>query len=123
MPEQPESLDEALAKIVDFRDARDWAQYHTPEQLSRALSIEASELEEEFQWKGPEEAQDFVTTEEGREAAKEEIGDVLIYALLFCKRVGINPLEAIGAKLEKNREKFPVEDVKGQATLDDRQAP
>ena len=119
MPEKPESLEEAVAQIVDFRDKRDWAQYHTPDQLSRALSIEASELEEEFLWKDPKEARSYVNTSEGRKAAEEEIGDVLIYALLFCERVGINPLEAIGAKLEKNREKFPVEDVKGQATFDD----
>lgn len=117
MPDTPNSLEDAIAKVASFRDDRDWGQYHRPEHLSRALSIEASELEEEFLWKGPTEAQEYLQTEEGREAVRDEIGDVLIYALLFCERVGVDPLVAIGAKLEKNRKKFPVEEVQGQATM------
>lgn len=119
MPEAPSTLRDAITQIVDFRDARDWAQYHRPEHLSRALAIEASELEEEFLWKRPEQAQNYLETEEGWEAIRDEVADVLIYALLFCDRVGIDPLEAIGAKLEKNREKFPVEEVRGEATLEE----
>ena len=119
MSEPLSSLSEATDAVVEFRDARDWVQYHTPEHLSRALSIEASELEEEFLWKGPEEVQSYVETEKGREAIREEIGDVLIYALLFCERTGIDVLDAISSKLEKNGEKYPVREARGRATLED----
>lgn len=115
----PESLDDAVSQILDFREARDWGQYHTPEHLSRALSIEAGELEEEFLWKSKEEVERHLQSEDGREAVREEVADVLIYALLLCERLGIDPLEAIRSKLEKNREKYPVEQVRGRATISD----
>jgi NTP pyrophosphatase (non-canonical NTP hydrolase) len=114
-----DSIEEAVAEVVSFREARNWGQYHRPEHLSRALSIEASELEEEFLWLGPTEVEKRLQSDQKREAVKDEIGDVLIYALLFCEQVGIDPLNAIGDKLEKNREKFPVEEVRGQPTIED----
>lgn len=81
--------------------------------------IEASELEEEFLWKTPEKAQAYLTTEKGRNAVRNEIGDVLIYALLFCERVGIDPLVAIWTKVQQNAEKYPVDEVQGQPALEE----
>jgi len=56
---------------------------------------------------------EHLRSEEGREAVRDEVGDVLISVLLFCERVGIDPLEALGTKLEKTEEKYPVETARG----------
>ena len=77
------------------------------------MSVEASELEEEFLWKNGEDVEEHLCSEEGREAVRDEVGDVLISILLFCERVGIDPLEALGTKLEKTKEKYPVETARG----------
>lgn len=112
------SLRDLTVEIIQFRDERGWDPYHTPSHLSRALSIEASELEEEFLWKGPEGVQEHLRSERGREAVRDEVGDVLIYTLLLCEEVGIDPLNAISKKLEKNRGRFPVEDATTPARSD-----
>lgn len=106
----PASIEEAIDRVTRFREARDWDKYHTPRHLSRAVSVEASELEEEFLWKDASDVAEHLRSEEGREAVKDEVGDVLISVLLFCERVGIDPLEALGSKLEKTKKKYPVED-------------
>ncbi len=89
---------EIIKQLKKFRDDRDWKQYHTPEALARALSIEASELNAEFLW--------------GREPTDYEIGrevaDVMIYALNICLARGLDPYEIIQDKIKKNAEKYPV---------------
>lgn len=110
-PEPPASIEEAIARVTRFRKARDWDKYHTPRHLSRSVSVEASELEEEFLWKDSGDVEEHLRSEEGREAIEDEVGDVLISTLLFCERVGIDPLEALGAKLEKTKKKYPVGDA------------
>lgn len=107
----PESIEEAMARVARFREARDWDTYHTPKHLSRAVSVEASELEEEFLWKDAQDVEKHLRSKEGREAVRDEVGDVLISILLFCERVEIDPLEAFGTKLEKTKKKYPVEDA------------
>jgi NTP pyrophosphatase (non-canonical NTP hydrolase) len=106
----PASIEEAIARVTRFRQARDWDKYHTPSHLSRSVSVEASELAEEFLWKDSGDIEAHLRSEEGREAVKDEVGDVLIATLLFCERVGIDPLEALGTKLEKTKKKYPVGD-------------
>jgi NTP pyrophosphatase (non-canonical NTP hydrolase) len=106
----PASIEEAIARVTRFRQARDWDKFHTPSHLSRSVSVEASELAEEFLWKDSGDIEAHLRSEEGREAVKDEVGDVLIATLLFCERVGIDPLEALGTKLEKTKKKYPVED-------------
>ena len=103
------SLGEALEAIVRFRDERDWGQYHVPRHLVDALSIEASELQEEFLWKEEEEVSEYLQSPEGKGRVRDEIADVLIYALLLCESIGVNPLDAIRDKLGKNAEKYPVD--------------
>ena len=93
-----------IKHIIQFRDERNWSQFHTAQNLAVSISIEAAELLENFQWKTNEEALNSKRTE-----ICEEIADVLIYCLLLCDRIGINPKEAIIDKLEKNRAKYPVE--------------
>ena len=93
--------------LVDFRDARDWGQFHNPKDLALALSIEAAELNEAFLWKKSEEAD--------MDKVREELADVFAYALLLAQRCGLDINEIVKAKVAKNEEKYPVEKSKGSA--------
>jgi NTP pyrophosphatase (non-canonical NTP hydrolase) len=93
--------------IVNFRDARDWEQFHNPKDLALALSIEASELNEAFLWKKPEEAD--------MDKVREELADVFAYALLLANSCGLDVNEIVKAKVAKNELKYPVEKSKGSA--------
>lgn len=101
-----------LAKLLqNFADERDWNQFHSPKNLAIALSVEVSELLEEFQWLTEEQSRRLVP--ERLQRVREEIGDVMIYLIQLSDRLGLNPLSAAFEKLEKNREKYPVEKAKG----------
>lgn len=95
------------SEILAFRDARDWAQFHNTKDLAAGLSIEAGELQECFLWKKPEEADPA--------KIREELADVLVYALLIAHQANIDIPEAIRAKLKANAAKYPVEKAKGRA--------
>jgi NTP pyrophosphatase (non-canonical NTP hydrolase) len=110
-----DELRHAMEAIVDFRERLNWVQFHTPKNLAAALTIEAGELQELLLWKSDAEAKDYLTTENGKQAVAEEIADVLIYALLFCEEVGIEPLAAIRRMLKINADKYPVEKARGRA--------
>ncbi|MEK4949026.1 nucleotide pyrophosphohydrolase [Bacillus sp. FSL W8-1127] len=91
-------------KIIEFRDARNWSQFHNPKDLAISLSLEAGELLENFQWKSSEEA-----VEVNFENIKDEIADVVIYALLLSHELEIDLEEAIKEKIKKNEQKYPIE--------------
>lgn len=91
-----------IQKIDDFRDERNWRPHHNPKDLAISLSIEASELLEAFQWRTSEEA-----WEENQENIKEEISDVLIYALTLCSELNVDVEEIVVDKIRKNGEKYP----------------
>lgn len=90
-----------IQKIDDFRDERNWRPHHNPKDLAISLSIEASELLEAFQWRTSEEA-----WEENQENIKEEIADVLIYALTLCSELNVDVEEIVVDKIRKNGEKY-----------------
>jgi NTP pyrophosphatase (non-canonical NTP hydrolase) len=94
---------EALA----FRDARDWAQFHNAKDLAAGLSIEASELLECFLWKDAKSADPA--------KIREELADVLVFALLLAHEAKIDIPSAVREKLAKNALKYPVEKAKGRA--------
>jgi dCTP diphosphatase len=98
-------IEELQKKVIEFRDARDWEQYHNPKDLAISLMLEAAELLEVFQWKDPEEVEAIKNDPESRRRVKEELGDVLIY----------DPSEVILEKLAINEKKYPVEKAKGSA--------
>jgi NTP pyrophosphatase (non-canonical NTP hydrolase) len=104
-----------MSDIAAFRDERDWGQFHSPRNLAAALAVEASELQELMLWKTENETQDFLASASGRRDATYEVADVLIYALLFCNALGIEPIEAIRCKLAENASKYPVDTAKGNA--------
>jgi len=101
------NLENILKKITEFRDERDWKQFHNSKDLALALSIEASELVEIFLWKGNE---DFKKAD-----LEEELADVLMYALLLADKNNLDVFEIIERKLKKNAEKYPVEKARGNA--------
>lgn len=93
--------------LIEFRNERDWEQFHNPKDLALALSIEASELNELFLWKKPEEA--------NLEKIKEELADVFAYALLIAEKYDFNIDEIVLDKIQRNAEKYPVDKSKGTA--------
>ena len=101
-------------EIDRFSEVRDWGQFHTPKNLSMALSVEASELMELFQWQVGNE--DFSKLPESKkEAVAHEVADVFIYLMRFCSVTGIDPLKAAEEKLKLNDAKYPADVVKGKS--------
>ena len=97
-----------MDKINQFRDDRDWRQFHNEKDLAISISLEAAELLELFQWKSPEEVRD-----NSIERIKEELADVLIYSHMLASNLDLDIDEIIEAKLEKNNIKYPVDKSKG----------
>jgi dCTP diphosphatase len=102
-------------KVIEFRDARDWGQYHNAKDLAISLMLEAAELLEVYQWKDAGGVEAIKGDPESRRKVKEELGDVLIYALNICYAFGFDPSDVILKKLEMNEKKYPVEKAKGSA--------
>lgn len=105
-------IEKVTQSIKEFRDERDWAQFHTPKELAISLSVEASELLECFQWKSPKEVEELIAGD-GIERISDEIADVGTYLLLLCDTLGIDLTEAIYKKIKKNQEKYPVHKARG----------
>ena len=106
-------MDELREGLRRFADERDWGQFHSPKNLARALSVEAAELLEHFQWLTEDES--FELGVDKLAEVAEEIGDVLIYLVRLSDRLGIDALAAARDKLEKNREKYPADRARGTA--------
>ncbi|QIL49758.1 nucleotide pyrophosphohydrolase [Vagococcus hydrophili] len=97
------SMKQTMAKINDFREERNWRQFHNEKDLALSISLEASELLEIYQWRSAEEGNQDV------EHLKEEIADVLIYSYMMADNLGFDIDEIIEEKLVKNAVKYPVE--------------
>lgn len=96
---------ETLTRLREFVAAREWEQFHTPENLAKSISIESAELLECFQWaNSPDEAR-----------VREELADVLTYAFLLADKVGADPTHLILEKLTITESKYPVEKAKGSS--------
>jgi NTP pyrophosphatase (non-canonical NTP hydrolase) len=101
------TTDKLTAALIQFRDERDWEQFHNPKDLAIALNIEAGELLENFLWKSSEEA--------NIDNVKEELADVLAYALLIAKHYNLNVEDIVLDKIAKNALKYPTDKAKGNA--------
>ena len=99
--------EEIKQALINFRNERDWEQFHNPKDLALAINVEAGELLELFLWKNPEEA--------NREKVKEELADILAYTFLLADRYGFNIKEIVMDKIKLNGENYPVEKSKGSA--------
>jgi NTP pyrophosphatase (non-canonical NTP hydrolase) len=101
-------LEQLIAKVAEFRDQRNWKPFNDPKDLAISLSLEAAELLELFQWRTSEEV-----VARRMEELKDELADVLYYAFLLSRDLGIDLEEAVLAKLKKNEEKYPIEKAYG----------
>lgn len=106
-------LDVLRERLRAFAAERDWEQFHTPKNVAIALSVEASELLEIFQWLSSAESENL--TPEQCKAVSEEVGDVLNYLVRFCDLLDLDPIECAINKLAINEQKYPAERVKGSA--------
>ena len=100
-------IKEITGVLHKFRDDRDWAQFHNSKDLALALNIEAGELLEAFLWKSSEQAD--------RDKVKEELADVLTFALLLAEKYDFDVKQIILEKMEKNALKYPISKSKGVA--------
>ena len=103
-----DEIKELTKEIVQFTQERDWDQFHNPKDLAIALSIEASELLETFLWRNSEDAK--------LEKVKEELADVLNYALLLADKYNLDVTTIVREKMARNAIKYPVDKAKGVAT-------
>lgn len=100
-------MKDIMKEIDAFNKERDWDKFHTPENLSKSISIEASELLECFQW----DSENY-----NIEEVKEELADVFTYCFQMAMKLNLDPKEIILNKLEKTKKKYPVEKAKGKST-------
>lgn len=101
-------ITQLIDEVKQFTIDRDWDQFHNPKDLAIALSIEASELLEAFLWKNPEDAK--------IDKIKEELADVINYALLIADKCSLDVAAIVHEKMMRNAEKYPVDKAKGVAT-------
>lgn len=110
------TIEDLTELLVEFRDARDWKQFHSLKNLMLSLSLESAEILELAQWKDDSEVEKAAVSDvEFRARLAEECADVLLYLLLVCERAGIDLTEAAIAKIELNAKKYPVEKSRGNA--------
>ena len=100
--------EKTVEAVKNFRDERDWRQFHNPKDLAISISLEAAELLEIFQWSG-----DDLVCEDKLDKIKEELADVLCYSILMSDRLGLDMDEIIRDKMKRNGEKYPVEAAYG----------
>ena len=114
MPRKPSAtLPDLRADLRRFAEAREWQQFHTPKNLAMALSVEAAELVECFQWLTPEQSAKLGTAD--RRAVEEETADVLLYLLRLTDVLDIDLLQAAQRKMKLNARKYPVALSRGTA--------
>jgi NTP pyrophosphatase (non-canonical NTP hydrolase) len=98
-------------RIIDFRNKRDWKQFHNPKDIALSLVLEATEVLEHFQWKNDKEVQEHVIKHKAD--IGEELADVLYWVLLMSHDLDINIADALERKIDKNEQKYPVDKAKG----------
>jgi NTP pyrophosphatase (non-canonical NTP hydrolase) len=104
------NIETLIKALVDFRNERNWAQFHNPKDLALALSIEAAELNELFLWKNTDEVKKI-----NRERIGEELADVFAYALMLAEKYHFDVEEIVLKKIAENARKYPVEKSKNLA--------
>ncbi len=111
MSQSHDSIAELTRRICAFRDARDWAQFHSPKELAVALTAEAGELLQHFVWQTPEQSVERVLSRRAEIAG--EMADVAILLMELAEVTGIPLGEAVAAKLLRNEERYPVDKARG----------
>ncbi|WP_349680584.1 nucleotide pyrophosphohydrolase [Flavobacterium sp. UBA7680] len=99
-----------IEELIQFRNERDWKQFHDSKNLALAISIEAAELNEIFLWKKGEDVENV-----NQDKLKEELADVLSFAFLLAEKHNLDIFEIVSEKIKKNALKYPVDKAKGSA--------
>ncbi|MFY0640227.1 MAG: nucleotide pyrophosphohydrolase [Bermanella sp.] len=108
-----DTFEQLKAPLQAFADERDWDKFHSPKNLSMALSVEASELVECFQWLTEEQSKNL--TPEQCQAVIDEMADLQVYLLRLATKLDVDMLKAVEQKMVKNAAKYPADLVKGSA--------
>lgn len=106
---------ELKARIWEFSQERDWIQFHSPKNLSMALAAEAAELMEHYLWAGSEESRQSIKDPKKGPRIREELADILIYAIEFANVNDIDLSSAINDKIALNAQKYPAEKARGRS--------
>jgi NTP pyrophosphatase (non-canonical NTP hydrolase) len=106
-------IDRLIKQLRDFAELRDWSKFHSPKNLAMALSVEAAELLEHFQWLSETESQSL--DRDKLQQVEEELADVFLYLLRLSDTLELDLISAAHKKLQKNSEKYPAELVKGSS--------
>ena len=114
MSDRITTIAQLRAMVRQFVDDRDWQQFHSPKNLSMAMSIEAAELMEHFQWLTIEESRTLRHDAPRLHGVTEELADVVCYALALANELDVDLTEAMQAKMRKNEEKYPIESYRGR---------
>lgn len=113
--DQITTISELREILKEFRDARNWKQFHTPKNLSNAISIEAAELMEHFLWETEEESDKIVNDSSIREEIEDELADIICFCFNFANVMDIDVSKAVLNKIVKNNLKYPIEKAKDNA--------
>nr|CAA6816199.1 MAG: RS21-C6-like protein (RS21-C6 protein) [uncultured Thiotrichaceae bacterium] len=116
MSQNSPSASDLTRQLIEFRDARDWKQFHSLKDLILSLNLEASELLELTQWKSADDFEAEAHEEFMQQRLREECADVFCYLLLVAERAGIDIQAAAAEKIKANDQKYPVEKSRGTAT-------
>ena len=100
-------MEEIIQALINFRNERDWEQFHNPKDLALAISIESAELLELFLWKNADDA--------NSDKIKDELADIFSFSFLLAEKYGFDVKDIVFEKIKKNNEKYPVEKAKGSA--------
>lgn len=111
--ENKTTFSEIKEKLKNFRDERDWNQFHTPKNLSMAISVEASELMEHFIWENNDEAKEKLKDKEKFQEIKNELADIFNFSFMMADELDVDIVEIIEEKIEENKKKYPPEKAKG----------
>jgi NTP pyrophosphatase (non-canonical NTP hydrolase) len=106
-------LDNLRTRLETFARDRDWEQFHSPKNLSMALSVEVAEIAEHFQWLTEEQSRELDPAK--RAEVEQELADVLIYLVRLADQLGIDLLEAAQRKLAVNEARYPADKVRGSS--------
>ncbi len=103
-------IERLTKRIIEFREARKWKQFHNPKDVAISLCLEAAEVLEHFQWKSKDEIEEYVKSH--KDDIGEELADVLYWVLLLSHDLEIDVVGALDKKIDKNEKKYPVEKAK-----------
>lgn len=106
-------FDDIKLALAEFAKERDWEQFHSPKNLAMALSVEVAEIVEHFQWLSEKDSAEL--NEEKRQQVAEEIADTQMYLLMLAEKLDVDIVQSVADKIEKNKQKYPVETAKGNS--------